>query len=81
LPRTLTLHRDVYDDGDLNAAVDDYDRRREKIHAIPKDQQRAIDAYGVADFYGWSEDKARQAAKPEGAAFPVYLRKHGFTLD
>jgi FMN reductase [NAD(P)H] len=81
LPRTLTLHRDVYDDRDLNAAVDDYDRRREKIHAIPKDQQRAIDAYGVADFYGWSEDKARQAAKPEGAAFPVYLRKHGFTLD
>jgi len=25
--------------------------------------------------------QARQAAKPEGAAFPIYLRKHGFTLD
>ena len=81
LPRTVTLHRDVYDDGALADAVDDYDRRRDAIHSIPKEQQRSPDEFGVADFYGWSEDKARQAAKPEGAAFPVYLRKHGFTLD
>jgi FMN reductase [NAD(P)H] len=81
LPRNVTLHRDVYDDGALADAVDDYDRRRNAIHAIPKEQQRSPDEFGVADFYGWSEDKSRQAAKPEGAAFPVYLRKHGFTLD
>ena len=43
--------------------------------------QRAPDRFGYTDFYGWAEDKARQAASPEGAAFPVYLRAHGFTLD
>jgi len=81
LPRTLTVHRDVYEDAGLGDAVADYDRRRHAIHAIPKEQQRFPEEFGTAEFYGWSEDKARQAAKPEGAAFPVYLRRHGFTLD
>ena len=81
LPRTVTMHRDVYDDGKLSEAVTDYDRRRDAIHSIPKEQQRSREEYAAVDLYGWSEDKARQAAKPEGAAFPVYLRKHGFTLD
>ena len=81
LPRSVTVHRDTYRESGLPAAIDDYDRRRDAIHAIPPDQQRSPDEFGRADFYGWSEDKARQAAKPEGAAFPVYLRAHGFTLD
>jgi FMN reductase [NAD(P)H] len=81
LPRTVTMHRDVYDDSELNRAVGDYDRRRDAIHSIAPDQQRSPEEYGAVDFYGWSEDKARQAAKPEGAAFPLYLRTHGFTLD
>jgi nitroreductase len=81
LPRTVTMHRDVYDDSALSAAVCDYDRRRDAIHSIPKEQHRLPQEFGAVDLYGWSEDKARQAAKPEGAAFPAYLRKHGFTLD
>lgn len=81
LPRRLTYHQDCYDDSALPQALDDYDRRRAAIHAIPADQQRANDVFGVAPFYGWSEDKARQAAIPEGAAFPRYLRAHGFSLD
>ena len=60
-------------------------QRREAIGAmfpaIPCDQQRAPDRFGYADFDGWSEDAAHQAASPDGAAFPVYLRAHGFTLD
>lgn len=81
LPRTVTMHCNAYDDHALRAAVDDYDRRRDAIHSIPKEQHRFPEEYGAVDLYGWSEDKARQAAKPEGAAFPVFLRKHGFTLD
>ena len=81
LPRTVTVHRDVYDDQGLSEAVSDYDRRRDAIHSIPKEQHRSPAEFGPVDLYGWSEDKARQAAKPEGAEFPVYLRKHGFTLD
>jgi nitroreductase len=81
LPRRATIYRDAYDDSALSGAIDDYDRRRDARHSIPKDQQRQNAEFGEAAFYGWSEDKARQAAKAEGAAFPPYLRSHGFTLD
>jgi FMN reductase [NAD(P)H] len=81
LPRGVTTHTDRYDDGALVASLDDYDRRRHARHAIPKDQQRSNAEFGEAAFYGWSEDKARQAAKAEGAAFPPYLRRHGFKFD
>jgi FMN reductase [NAD(P)H] len=81
LPRLATAHRDRYDDSALPEAIDDYDRRRDAVHAIPREQQRSNAEFGEADFYGWSEDKARQAAKAEGAAFPPYLRAHGFSFD
>lgn len=81
LPRQATTHTDRYDDSRLAASIDDYDHRRNAIHAIAKDQQRSNAEFGEAAFYGWSEDKARQAAKAEGAAFPPYLRRHGFTFD
>jgi FMN reductase [NAD(P)H] len=81
LPRRVTTHRDRYDDDALLQAIDDYDRRRDALHAIPREQQRSNAEFGESAFYGWSEDKARQAAKAEGAAFPPYLRSHGFSLD
>ena len=81
LPRGVTTHADRYDDSALAAGIDDYDRRRNAIHAIPKEQHRSNAEFGEAAFYGWSEDKARQAAKAEGAAFPPYLRAHGFSFD
>jgi FMN reductase [NAD(P)H] len=81
LPRRTTTHRDRYDDSALPQAIDDYDRRRDALHSIPKEQQRSNAEFGEADFYGWSEDKARQAAKAEGAAFPPYLRSRGFSFD
>jgi hypothetical protein len=81
LPRSATTHRDTYDDSKLPQALDDYDRRRDARHAIPREQQRSNAEFGAAAFYGWSEDKARQAAKAEGAAFPPWLRAHGFSFD
>lgn len=81
LPRSVTTHLDRYDDSRLPEGVDDYDRRRDARHSIPPDQHRSNAEFGKATFYGWSEDKARQAAKAEGAAFPPFLRSHGFTLD
>jgi FMN reductase [NAD(P)H] len=80
LPLAVTVHTDRYDDGDLAAAVDAYDRRRDARYSIPR--QRAPEIFGDAAFYGWSEDKARQAAaQPEGASFAAYLRAHGFSFD
>ena len=81
LPRRVTTHSDRYDDAALGPDIDDYDHRRDALHAIPREQQRSNAEFGGADFYGWSEDKARQAAKAEGAAFPPYLRSHGFSFD
>ena len=81
LPRRATTHGDRYDDSALAQAIDDYDRRRDARHSIPKEQHRSNAEFGEAAFYGWSEDKARQAAKAEGAAFPPYLRSHGFSFD
>jgi FMN reductase [NAD(P)H] len=81
LPRSVTTHRDAYDDSRLPQALDDYDRRRDARHSIPKEKHRSNAEFGEAAFYGWSEDKARQAAKAEGAAFPPWLRAHGFSFD
>lgn len=81
LPRGLTTHGDRYDDDTFVAGIDDYDQRRHALHAIPKEQHRSNAEFGETAFYGWSEDKARQAAKAEGAAFPPYLRAHGFNFD
>jgi FMN reductase [NAD(P)H] len=82
LPLAVTVHRDHYDDAGLAAAVDAYDRRRDARYSIPRGQHRADAIFGDATFYGWSEDKARQAAaQPEGEGFAVYLRAGGFTLD
>jgi FMN reductase [NAD(P)H] len=78
LPPEATVHRDRYDDSAI-AAVDAYDRRRDARHSI-KDRQKSPEIFGAAEFYGWSEDKARQAMTAEGAGFAAWLRGHGFDL-
>jgi nitroreductase len=75
-----TVHRDRYDGSSLTETVAGYDRRRDARHSIA-DRQRDPARFGKAEFYGWSEDKARQAMAPEGQGFAAYLRAHGFTLD
>src|SRR5216684_4990304 len=65
LPLEATVHIDRYDDARLAEAVDRYDRRRDARHSIA-DRQRAPERFGTAEFYGWSEDKARQAMTAEG---------------
>ncbi|MBL8673078.1 MAG: nitroreductase family protein [Alphaproteobacteria bacterium] len=81
LPPSVTLHQDRYDDAALAQRIDDYDRRRDARHAIPREKQRAPAKFGHADFYGWSDDKTRQLAEREGSGFGAFVRKHGFTLD
>jgi len=80
LPPALTVHTDRYDDGDLAAQIDAYDRRREARHATPPASQRFVERYGLAEPYGWSEDKARQYSVPERHNFGPFIRRHGFGL-
>jgi FMN reductase [NAD(P)H] len=74
----VTVHTDRYDESQLKEQVDSYDRRRHANH--PYGKQRRIKQFGAADFYGWSEDKARQYAEPERADFGAYIRRQGFSL-
>ena len=66
LPPAVTLHRDRYDDAALPELIEAYDRGRDRRHRLAREEQRNPARFGYADFYGWSEDKARQAAQPEG---------------
>ena len=81
LPLDVSVHIDRYDDRRLEEAVDAYDRRRDARHSLPREQQRDSEVFGYAAFYGWSEDKARQATQPEGGSFLGYLRARGFNFD
>lgn len=78
LPLPVTVHRDRFADDDVRARIEAYDRRR--AAAQPYARQRYADEYGVAQEYGWSEDKARQYSKPERADFGAFLRMKGFRL-
>ena len=78
LPLDVTLHTDRYDETGLREKVDAYDRRRHDNHPYGKQRRTAL--FGTAEFYGWSEDKARQYAEPERADFGDYIRRQGFSL-
>lgn len=74
-----TLHEERFREGDLAGQVDAYDRRR--AAARPYRNQRDVERFGRAEFYGWSEDKARQYAEPQRADFGAFVRAQGFHLD
>jgi nitroreductase len=73
------VHVDRYEDGKLEAQLDEYDRRR--AAAEPGGRQRDAARWGEVPFYGWSEDKARQYAEPQRTDFGAFVRAQGFNLD
>ncbi len=75
LPLAVTLHQNRYGEEGLEAAIAAYDRRR------PYAKQRHVEDFGEDPAYGWSEDKARQYARPERAGFGAFVRRKGFSLD
>lgn len=79
LPLGTTIHEEQFADLSLPVAIDGYDRRREKLR--PYRNQRDPERFGRSDFYGWSEDKARQYAVPLRADFGAFVRGQGFRLD
>jgi nitroreductase len=79
LPLSMTVHEERYSENDLGAQIEGYDCRRDALR--PYRRQRATERFGVASFYGWSEDKARQYASPARADFGAFVRAKGFCLD
>src|SRR4249920_1130019 len=56
--------------------VEAYDQRRAATR--PYRNQREPERFGRSEFYGWSEDKARQYAVPLRADFGAFVRAKGF---
>jgi nitroreductase/FMN reductase [NAD(P)H] len=81
LPMALTVHTDRYDDSNLGAEIDGYDRRRNARHSIPESDWREVERFGKPALYGWSEDKARQVSSPERQDFGAFVRRQRFKLD
>jgi nitroreductase/FMN reductase [NAD(P)H] len=79
LPLAATVHVDSFSDDDIAVQVEAYDRRRAK--AQPYAEQRFVADFGRTEDYDWSEDKARQYAKPERETFGAFVRARGFKLD
>lgn len=79
LPLDVTVHTNRFDESGLQRSIDDYDHRRHSQR--PYARQRDVERFGAAQFYGWSEDKARQYAHPQREQFGRYVRAQGFNLD
>jgi FMN reductase [NAD(P)H] len=79
LSLATTVHEERFEEGDLAAQIEAYDRRRAATR--PYRKQRDVERFGEASFYGWSEDKARQYAVPQRADFGAFVRAQGFHLD
>ena len=77
----VNIHVDSYDDVNLETEIKAYDKRRDARFSIPMEKQRKTEEFGVANFYGWSEDKARQVSTRERDQLANYLIKRGFNLD
>ena len=48
---------------------------------MPESSQKMTDICGVADFYGWSEDKARQVSTAEREQLGRFVRARGIRTD
>ena len=74
-----TVHEERFAENDLAGEINAYDHRRATTR--PYRNQRDLERFGHNEFYGWSEDKARQYATPLRADFGAYVRAKGFRLD
>ena len=78
LSLNTTVHQERFVEKDFSE-IDAYDRRRAAIR--PYRNQRDPEHFGHQEFYGWSEDKARQYAVPLRADFGAFVRAKAFNLD
>jgi nitroreductase/FMN reductase [NAD(P)H] len=75
----VTLHEERFTESNLAGKIDAYDRRRAATRAYRG--QRDTERFGRSEFYGWSEDKARQYAVPLRTDFGAFVRAKKFNLD
>ena len=81
LPLDAFVHDDRYDDSGFEEWIAGYDARRHAVLPLNPDRQRDPGRFGRVEFYGWSEDKARQVAVSEREEFGAFIRSKRFRLD
>ena len=81
LPLDALVHDDRYDDSAFEEWIASYDARRHAVLPLNPDRQRDPGRFGRTEFYGWSEDKARQVAVSERGDFGAFIRSKRFRLD
>ena len=81
LPLEAFVHTGRYDDSGFERWIASYDARRHAALPLDPDRQRDPGRFGRADFYEWSEDKARQVAVSERGDFGEFVRSKRFRLD
>ena len=80
LPPALVVHKNKYDDSNLENEIRAYDIRRHETAPIAPEKQRHAGLYGEQERVTWSENAARQMSVPERAGLLDFLRKWGFSL-
>jgi nitroreductase/FMN reductase [NAD(P)H] len=80
LPPSIVIHDEHYSEASLEGDLTAYDARRNERQPIQPSKQRHADKYGVAAYYPWSENAARQLSVAERPEFSRFLGKHGFAL-
>ena len=80
LPPAVVVHRERYDDSNLEADVADYDQRRNARDPVAAGGLKNNDVYPPRDGVCWSENVARQLSVPERFGFSTYLKTKGFDL-
>jgi nitroreductase/FMN reductase [NAD(P)H] len=74
-----TVHDGRYDAAGVDRELDAYDERR--IRERPYRRQRLAERFGVAERYGWTEDKARQYSEVQRADFGAFVQGKRYRLE
>jgi len=80
LPQSIVIHREHYEDCNLEAEVKAYDERNHDYFPVPPEKQRHTDSYGVLEKCTWSENVARQLSFPERQGFASWLKSRKIDL-
>lgn len=80
LPPSVVVHRERYDDSNLEDDVAAYDARRYERDPIAAASLKNNDIYPPREGVCWSENVARQLSVPERFGFAAYLKTKGFDL-
>ena len=80
LPQKIIVHRERYNDENLEEDVSLYDDRSHRRFPLSPDKQRHTDKYGVLEKCTWSENVTRQLSFPERANFAHWLKSKGIDL-